>query len=135
MSLTPGERFRVAEITVEQARGRVPLWLQRERAKKLLGAVERHGDFPMVVETWRTCLQDSFDLASLKRLLDELEAGEIGLSAIATASRTRHLRSVAHLRRVFILPVCPSANNLPIPRTPQKAKNSPGVLAGAFSAS
>ncbi|TNF71807.1 MAG: hypothetical protein EP299_10900 [Acidobacteria bacterium] len=44
------------------------------------------GSFPVLVETWRTCLQDTFDLASLKRLLDELEGGEIGLSVVATAN-------------------------------------------------
>jgi ATP-dependent Lhr-like helicase len=67
-------------------RRRTPLWLNRQRSKKLLERVSSYEDFPVLVETWRTCLQDSFDLAGLKRLLDELEAGEIGLSITATAS-------------------------------------------------
>ncbi|MGB3561453.1 MAG: DEAD/DEAH box helicase [Thermoanaerobaculia bacterium] len=67
-------------------RRRTPLWLNRQRSKKLLERVSSYEDFPVVVETWRTCLQDSFDLDSLKRLLDELEGGEIGVSVTATAS-------------------------------------------------
>ena len=56
---------------------RVPLWMQRDRAKKLLARVARYGDFPIVVETWRTCLEDLFDMASLKELLQEVERGAI----------------------------------------------------------
>ena len=67
-------------------RRRTPLWLNRQRSKKLLERVSSYEDFPVVVETWRTCLQDTFDLDSLKRLLDELEGGEIGVSVTTTAS-------------------------------------------------
>lgn len=67
-------------------RRRVPLWLQRERAKKLLGSVERYGDFPIVVETWRTCLQDGFELEALARVLDELASGEIRVSYATTST-------------------------------------------------
>jgi ATP-dependent helicase Lhr and Lhr-like helicase len=68
------------------ARRRVPLWLTRERAKKLLDAVTRVDDFPIVVETWRSCLHDVFDLDSLRRVLDELAAGEIAVSTTTTAT-------------------------------------------------
>ncbi|MCP4200441.1 MAG: DEAD/DEAH box helicase [bacterium] len=64
---------------------RVPLWLQRERAKKLLATVARYGDFPIVVETWRTCLEDMFDLESLKAVLQEIERGEVRLDEVATS--------------------------------------------------
>jgi ATP-dependent Lhr-like helicase len=67
-------------------RRRTPLWLNRQRAKKLLKRVSSYEDFPVLVETWRTCLQDNFDLENLRRLLDELEGGEIGVSVAATAS-------------------------------------------------
>lgn len=67
---------------------RMPLWLNRLRAKKLLEAVLRYEDFPLLLETWRECLHDYFDLASLKTILDELEAGRIAVSEIVTHQPT-----------------------------------------------
>lgn len=66
---------------------RLPLWLNRLRSKKLMDAVLRYPDFPILLETWRTCLQDEFDLESLRRLLDEIRTGRIVASeAVTTAS-------------------------------------------------
>ncbi|MFP5223160.1 MAG: DEAD/DEAH box helicase [Acidobacteriota bacterium] len=56
---------------------RFPLWLNRLRAKRLHEAVMRFPDFPIVLESWRECLRDAFDLPNLKMLLDELQAGLI----------------------------------------------------------
>jgi ATP-dependent Lhr-like helicase len=66
-------------------RRRVPLWFNRQRAKKLLQSIQKYEDFPVLVETWRTCLQDEFDLDNLARVLAELEGGEI-LSSETTTS-------------------------------------------------
>ncbi len=63
---------------------RMPLWLNRLRAQKLLKAVSRYDDFPLVVETWRQCLQDEFDLSSLQMLLAEIGGGEITVSEAVT---------------------------------------------------
>ena len=63
---------------------RMPLWLNRLRAKKLLEATLGYQDFPILLETWRECFHDRFDLPTLKMLLDELEAGTIGVSEIVT---------------------------------------------------
>ena len=41
-------------------------------------------DFPILFETWRTCLQDEFELESLKEVLDELAREEIRISEAAT---------------------------------------------------
>ncbi len=54
---------------------RYPLWLNRLRAKRLHENVLRFPDFPITLETWRECLQDAFDLANLKVMLDELQSG------------------------------------------------------------
>ncbi|MDX1500874.1 MAG: DEAD/DEAH box helicase [Thermoanaerobaculia bacterium] len=67
-------------------RRRVPLWLSRERAKKLLDTVSRYRDFPVLVETWRHCLQDAFELETARRLLGELERGEIEVLQAATGA-------------------------------------------------
>ena len=56
---------------------RMPLWLSRLRSQKLLESVLNDEDFPILLETWRTCLQDEFDLENLKRVLTELESGSI----------------------------------------------------------
>lgn len=63
---------------------RMPLWLNRLRAKKLFEAILRYEDFPILLETWRECLHDHFDLAHLKLILDELEAGRIAVSEVVT---------------------------------------------------
>ncbi|GFO58015.1 DEAD/DEAH box helicase [Geomonas silvestris] len=63
---------------------RMPLWLTRQRSKKLLAAVQRYGDFPVILETWRSALQDDFDLEHLKQLLRELKDGEIRITRCAT---------------------------------------------------
>ncbi|MBN2658550.1 MAG: DEAD/DEAH box helicase [Spirochaetales bacterium] len=63
---------------------RTPLWLTRLRSKKLLQAVSRYEDFPILTETWRSCLRDDFDLASLALLLDEIREGKIRVSEAVT---------------------------------------------------
>jgi ATP-dependent helicase Lhr and Lhr-like helicase len=64
---------------------RMPLWLSRLRSRKLLAAVADYPDFPILVETWRTCLQDEFDLPALGELLRKLEQGQIAWTAVRTA--------------------------------------------------
>ena len=64
---------------------RMPLWLSRLRSQKLLEAVMRYDDFPILLEAWRTCMQDEFDLEGLKRVLTELESGAISWTEVHTA--------------------------------------------------
>jgi ATP-dependent Lhr-like helicase len=40
--------------------------------------VAAYDDFPMLLETWRTCLEDEFDLDALETMLTELADGLIG---------------------------------------------------------
>jgi ATP-dependent Lhr-like helicase len=63
---------------------RMPLWLSRLRSQKLLDAVLNYNDFPILLETWRTCVQDEFDLESLKQVLTELESGAISWTEVRT---------------------------------------------------
>ncbi len=67
-------------------RRRLPLWLNRLRSKKLLDAVLAYPDFPILLETWRTCLQDEFDLDHLQRLLEEIRSGQIRVTEAITAA-------------------------------------------------
>jgi ATP-dependent Lhr-like helicase len=63
---------------------RMPLWLMRVRAKELLEAVRQYDDFPVLIETWRTCLEDEFDLKDLKGVLEELRHGRIQVRETVT---------------------------------------------------
>ena len=66
-------------------RSRVPLWLNRIRSRNLLQAVSVLPDFPIVLETWRECLKDEFDLPALKAMLDEVHGGLIRVGEARTA--------------------------------------------------
>ncbi len=65
---------------------RMPLWLARQQSQRLLDSLGRFPDFPILLETWRTCLQDDFDMAALGQVLQELERGTIAWSEVHTAS-------------------------------------------------
>jgi ATP-dependent Lhr-like helicase len=63
---------------------RVPLWVSRQRSKELLEAVRGTGDFPIVLEAWRTCLRDEFELEVLRRRLDEVADGRVVVRHVVT---------------------------------------------------
>ncbi|MGP0066864.1 MAG: DEAD/DEAH box helicase [Isosphaeraceae bacterium] len=56
---------------------RTPLWLQRLRAKDLLQVTRQLPDFPIVLETFRECLDDDLDLPRLREFLDAIQGGTI----------------------------------------------------------
>src|SRR5579862_2835886 len=65
---------------------RTPLWQQRLKAQGLLQVARKYSSFPIVLETYRECLQDVFDLPALKQLLGRLRARELDLVDVETAS-------------------------------------------------
>ena len=86
-----GARFRAAAgcallLPREGFRRRTPLWVSRQRAKELLEGVRRFEDFPILLETWRTCLADDLDLDNLRVVLDELRDGRIEVREATTAA-------------------------------------------------
>lgn len=74
---------------------RLPLWMSRLRSKKLLSAVVNLKDFPILLETWRTCFQDEFDLESLKLVLEEISSGTIKVTECFTLSPSPMAGSVS----------------------------------------
>ncbi len=58
---------------------RAPLWLQRLKARSLLQIARQHSSFPVVVETYRECLQDHLDVPRLRQLLEEIRDGRVTL--------------------------------------------------------
>jgi ATP-dependent helicase Lhr and Lhr-like helicase len=86
-----GARFRECAgraLLIERRRmgERLPLWMSRLKSQKLLSTVMNYPDFPILLEAWRTCLQDSFDLERLGTLLTELAAGSIQWSEAHTST-------------------------------------------------
>ena len=56
---------------------RTPLWLQRLRAKDLLQVVGKFPDFPIVIETFRECLDQDLELPRLRWLFEAISAGTV----------------------------------------------------------
>ena len=66
---------------------RTPLWQQRQRAADLLAVASRYGSFPILLETYRECLRDVFDLPALVGLMERRSApAGCGWSASTRAS-------------------------------------------------
>ncbi|MHB8399283.1 MAG: Lhr family helicase, partial [Candidatus Limnocylindrales bacterium] len=63
---------------------RTPLWQQRQRAADLLAVASRYGSFPILVETYRECLSDVFDLAALREILRGVAGRDIAVHRVET---------------------------------------------------
>ena len=63
---------------------RTPLWQQRQRAADLLAVASRYGSFPILVETYRECLSDVFDLAALREILTDVARRDIAIHSVET---------------------------------------------------
>jgi ATP-dependent helicase Lhr and Lhr-like helicase len=73
---------------------RTPLWQQRLKAQSLLQVARQYGSFPVILETYRECLQDVFDLPALKRLLRGLQTRELDLVDVETQSASPYSASL-----------------------------------------
>src|SRR4029078_12669624 len=63
---------------------RTPLWQQRQRSADLLPVAARHGSSPILVETYRECLSDVFDLPALREILAGVASREIATHSVET---------------------------------------------------
>ena len=73
---------------------RTPLWQQRLKAQSLLQVARKYPAFPIILETYRECLQDVFDLPSLKRLLQGLRTRQLDLVDVETPSASPYSASL-----------------------------------------
>jgi ATP-dependent Lhr-like helicase len=94
-----GARFRECAgrallLTRRKFNERMPLWLSRLRSQKLLDAVLPYEDFPILLEAWRACLRDEFDVEALLRVLSELESGSIRWTETRTSYPSPMARSI-----------------------------------------
>jgi ATP-dependent Lhr-like helicase len=63
---------------------RTPLWQQRLKSQSLLEVARDFPRFPVILETYRECLQDVLDLPALGDLLRKLHSRQIGLVEVET---------------------------------------------------
>lgn len=61
---------------------RTPLWMQRKRASDLLSVAAQFGSFPIVLEAYRECLKDIFDLPALVDLSRRIRQRAIRLVTV-----------------------------------------------------
>ena len=73
---------------------RTPLWQQRLKAQSLLQVARKYGSFPVILETYRECLQDVFDLPALRGLLQALKTRELDLVEVETQSASPYSTSL-----------------------------------------
>ncbi len=95
-----GARFRECAgrallLTRNRMNERMPLWVRRLRSQKLLDSVSRYEDFPILLEAWRTCLQDELNPGACAGVLRELESAEIDWSETRSSTPSPFGRSVA----------------------------------------
>jgi ATP-dependent Lhr-like helicase len=69
-----------------RADGRTPLWQQRKRAYDLLSVASQYASFPILLEAYRECLRDVFDMPALMETLRSI--GNRSLRVHTVDSRT-----------------------------------------------
>jgi ATP-dependent Lhr-like helicase len=65
---------------------RTPLWQQRKKAYDLLQVASRFGSFPMLLEAYRECLRDRFDMPALTAVLRAIAQRTIRVETVDTAT-------------------------------------------------
>ena len=73
---------------------RSPLWAQRQRSANLLAVASRYGSFPIILETYRECLRDVFDLPGLVEVLAAVRGREIDVRPVETREASPFARSL-----------------------------------------
>src|SRR5438270_9237191 len=81
-STTSRTRFRPLER--RRPGERTPLWQQRQRSHDLLQVAGKHPEFPILIETYRECLSDVFDMDGLRDLMSAIRAREVRTVVVDT---------------------------------------------------
>jgi ATP-dependent Lhr-like helicase len=59
---------------------RTPLWITRQRSRRLFDAVRGEDGFPVTAEAWRSCLVDLFDMEGFRELLGAINDNTVTVS-------------------------------------------------------
>jgi ATP-dependent Lhr-like helicase len=63
---------------------RSPLWQLRKRSYDLLSVASRYPSFPLLLEAYRECLRDVFDMSALVEILKEIEERKLRIHVVET---------------------------------------------------
>ncbi|HVM64354.1 MAG TPA: DEAD/DEAH box helicase [Acidimicrobiales bacterium] len=74
---------------------RTPLWQLRQKAADLLAVASRYGSFPILLETYRECLRDVFDIPALTALMEAVRARRVRVVGVDTTSPSPFASSLA----------------------------------------
>jgi ATP-dependent Lhr-like helicase len=74
---------------------RVPLWVTRQRSKRLFDALSPYGDFPVSAEAWRTVLEDQFDMEGFRGLTEDIHDGLVSLACFTSSRPSPFSRNLA----------------------------------------
>ena len=80
-------RYNLTRSLLVQMNGfgkRTPLWIQRLRCAEAAEAVLTKPDHPVVLETYRECMNDIFDIGSLYHFIESISAGRIKVLDVYT---------------------------------------------------
>jgi ATP-dependent Lhr-like helicase len=67
-----------------RADARSPLWQLRKRSYDLLSVASRYPSFPLLLEAYRECLRDVFDMPALIEILREVEQRKLRVHVVET---------------------------------------------------
>lgn len=73
---------------------RTPLWMQRKRSADLLQVASRYRSFPIILETYRECLRDVFDLPALIELLQQVADRRVRVREVQSTSASPYAASL-----------------------------------------
>jgi len=73
---------------------RSPLWAQRKRARDLLQVASKYGSFPLLLETYRECLRDVFDLPGLVDVLKRVQDRRLRVVSVQTRNPSPFAASI-----------------------------------------
>ncbi len=73
---------------------RTPLWVQRLKSQQLLAIAREYPAFPIIMESYRSCLQDVFDLPALTALLNDVRSRAVRVESVQTTAASPFARSL-----------------------------------------
>jgi ATP-dependent Lhr-like helicase len=77
-----------------RAEGRTPLWQQRKRSYDLLAVASRYASFPILLEAYRECLRDVFDMPALMETLRAVESRAIRVHVVDSQTPSPFAKSL-----------------------------------------
>src|ERR1700723_3129994 len=73
---------------------RTPLWQQRKRAADLLAVAARYSSFPILLEAYRECIRDVFDLPVAASILAKVRQGAIRVKMLESRNPSPYAASL-----------------------------------------